>query len=310
MENVLVTGGAGFIGSHLAEALVKQGCKVTVVDNLCEGRKKNLEAIAGKIKFVEADIRDRKKMLECTEDVNTIFHLAALKSVPASVENPKAYQDVNVNGTKVLLKAAAEKRVKKFVFSSSSSVYGDLPELPKKESMVPKPCSPYAETKLAGEQLLKEFSEKGINTISLRYFNVYGPKQNPNSKYAAVIPYFINAALLGKNIVIYGDGEQTRDFTYVGDVVNANILAMDSASSFNGAVVNIAGGKSISVNSLFETIQGSVNSSSKAVYEPERQGDVMHSLADISFAEKLLSWKPQTSLSRGLVKTIDFFKGD
>ena len=309
MKKVLVTGGAGFIGSHLAEALVARGKKVVVVDNLCEGKIENLQAVLSSIEFAEADVCDREKMAECMDSVHTVFHLAALKSVPGSLKNPEEYNKVNIGGTLSLLEAALEEGVSRVVFSSSSSVYGDSKAIPKKESMCPAPLSPYALTKLAGEHYLRIFSLLGLDTVSLRYFNVFGPRQDPKSEYAAVIPKFTAAALKGKQAVIYGNGEQTRDFTFVEDVVAANISAAESNHDFCGAPINVAGGKGVSINRLLELVGQAAGAGISADYKPERPGDIKHSLADISLAEKLLSWKPQVNLQEGLLRTVEFFKG-
>jgi len=308
MKSVVVIGGAGFIGSHLTEKLVSMGQKVIVVDNLSFGKMDNLQSVISQIEFFNADIRNKDQLLEVMDSAETVFHLAALKAVPASFKNPKEYHDVNINGTFTLLEAALEKGVSRVIFSSSSSVYGDSLVLPKQEAMCPNPLSPYALTKLAGEYYIKIFSNFGLDTVSLRYFNVYGPKQNPESEYAAVIPKFITSALSGKDAIIYGDGEQTRDFSYVDDVVSANIAAFESSKKFAGKTINIAGGKRISINQLFEDIKQTTRSEMRAVYKPAREGDIKDSLADISLAKKDLSWQPEVPLSEGIGKTTKYFQ--
>ncbi len=308
MTSVLVTGGAGFIGSHLVHKLVELGEDVIVVDNLSFGKLENLNDISSKIDFVRSDIRDKQQMSDCMGSVKTIFHLAALKTVPFSFKNPLDYHDVNINGTLNLLEVASDKKVSKFIFSSSSSVYGDSETLPKKEVMCPNPLSPYAVTKIAGEYYVRLFSKLGLNTLIFRYFNVYGPKQDPASEYAAVIPKFISSCFTDEIAKIYGDGRQTRDFSYVDDVVNANLLAHKSKKSFNGQTLNIAGGEQISIAELFQIISDLTNSKKKPNSVPERQGDIKDSLADISFAKEIIDWSPKTSLMQGLEKTIDYFK--
>ena len=305
---LLVTGGAGFIGSNLVHKLVEKKHKVIVIDNLCAGKKENLENILSEIEFAEIDIRDKDSLSSYFDSVYAVFHLAALKSVPLSLEKPAEFNDVNLNGTISVLETSRDNKVSKVIFSSSSSVYGDTLTLPKKEILPLSPLSPYAKTKMDSEKQMKLFSDFGISTISLRYFNVYGIKQNPYSPYAAVIPKFITNCFRNENCMIYGDGSQTRDFTYVSDVVNANITAFKSEKSFSGDIVNIAGGKQITINELFEKISELTSSKSKANYESEREGDIKHSLADISLAKVLLNWEPKVSLDEGLSKTIDYFK--
>lgn len=305
---LLVTGGAGFIGSNLVQKLVERKHKVIVIDNLCAGKKENLEEVISEIEFAEIDIRNKEEISSYFDSVSGVFHLAALKTVPLSLEKPEEYKDVNLNGTISILEASRENKVPKVIFSSSSSVYGDIPTLPKKESMELAPLSPYAATKRDTEKQMKLFSNSGLSTVSLRYFNVYGPKQDSNSEYAAVIPKFIKNCFKNEDCTIYGDGTQTRDFTYVSDVVNANIAAFESEKQFRGEPINIAGGKKITINELFETIAKSTNSKSKVVYKPEREGDIKHSLADVSLANTLLNWRAEIPLEKGIERTVEYFK--
>jgi len=301
----IVTGGAGFIGSHIVEELVKKGEDVTVIDNLSFGKRENLEKVNDKINFIEGDIRDKDLLNKEFKGKDFILHQAALRSVLNSFNNPEEYHDVNVNGTLNVLKAAKECNVKKVVFASSSSVYGDVKEFPQKEAHTTNPISPYAKTKLKAEKLCKEYSEKGLQTVSLRYFNVFGPKQDPKSEYAAVIPKFITALLNNQQPTIYGDGEQSRDFTFVKNVVNANIKACGENTS--GEIINIACGEKITVNQLLEKINQLLGKNIQARYKKPRKGDVKHTLADVSKQKELL--KPELiNFDEGLKKTIEWFK--
>lgn len=302
---VVVTGGAGFIGSNLAEELLKKH-EVTVIDNLSTGRIENLDQIINKINFIEGSIIDLDLLKEAFSGSDTVFHEAAIPSVQRSVDNPIASNEANVEGTLKVLVAARDCGVRKVVYASSSSAYGDTPTLPKKEDMKPNPRSPYAVSKLTGEYYCRVFSEVyGLKTACLRYFNVYGPRQNPNSQYAAVIPRFITRILANSPPVIYGDGKQTRDFTFVKDVVKANILARESPAE---GVFNIACGQRVSLNELAGKIMEITGIRLDPNYEKPRQGDVRDSLADISSAGDKLGYRPDFDLDSGLEETIKWFK--
>ncbi len=304
----LVTGGAGFIGSHLVEYLINKGYAVRVLDNFATGKRENLFSVIDRIELIEGDIRDYVTLMRAVHGVDCIFHQAAVTSVSRSWEDPIYTFDVNSIGTLKLIIAASKSGVKRIIYASSSSVYGDTPILPKNEDMQPKPISPYALSKLIGEQKLRLFAESaGINIIVLRYFNVYGPRQDQSSPYAAVIPKFIDAILRKKSPVIYGDGEQTRDFTYVDDVVKANILAMEIKQD-GCFVMNIGTGISTSINELFKRICEITGNYVIPDYKPPRTGDVRHSRASIERAEKIIGYKPETSLEEGLRETIEYFK--
>jgi UDP-glucose 4-epimerase len=305
-KKVVVTGGAGFIGSHLSEALAGRGYRVTILDNLATGKLDNLAGFRDKVDFVKGSITDPSLLGDLFQGVDYVFHLAAIPSVPRSIENPMASHDVNVTGTLNVLLAAKQNKVKKLLFASSSSVYGDTPTLPKKEDMKPRPLSPYAVGKLAAENYCGVFTNVyQLPTTCLRYFNVFGPRQDPNSQYAAVIPKFITSVMAEKSPVIFGDGEQTRDFTFVKDVVEANILA---AQSDVCGVFNVSRGESISLNQLLGFIKELVGKKSVLpVYEETRKGDIKHSLADISSARSF-GYKPKYSLNEGLSETVKWFK--
>ena len=304
---VVVTGGAGFIGSNLAEELLKKH-DVTVIDNLSTGRIENLDQILDKINFIEGSITDLDLLKEAFSGSDTVFHQAALPSVQRSVDNPIASNEANVEGTLKVLVAARDCNVRKLVYAASSSAYGDTPTLPKKEEMKPNPKSPYAISKLAGEYYCRVFSEVyGLKTACLRYFNVYGPRQNPESQYAAVIPRFITRVLANSPPVIYGDGKQTRDFTFVKDVVKANILAMESPAE---GVFNIACGQRVSLNELAGKIMEITGIKLETIYDEPRQGDVRDSLADISSAGDKLGYRPDFDLNMGLEATVKWFRKD
>ena len=302
---VVVTGGAGFIGSNLAEELLKKH-EVTVIDNLSTGRIENLDQILDKINFIKGSITDLDLLREAFLGSDTVFHQAAIPSVQRSVDNPIASNEANVEGTLKVLVAARDCNVRKVVYASSSSAYGDTPTLPKKEEMKPNPKSPYAISKLAGEYYCRVFSEVyGLKTACLRYFNVYGPRQNPESQYAAVIPRFITRVLANSPPVIYGDGKQTRDFTFVKDVVQANILAMQSPEE---GVFNIACGQRVSLNELAGKIMEITGIKLETIYDEPRQGDVRDSLADISEARRELVYAPDFDLNMGLEATVEWFR--
>ena len=308
MERYLVTGGAGFIGSNIAEELVNREAEVRVIDNFLTGKRENIAAFLDKIEFIEGDIRDFEICRRALKEVDFVLHQAALPSVPRSIEDPLLTNDINIKGTLNLLLASQEAKVQKFVFASSSSVYGEDPRLPKKEDMVPKPLSPYALTKLVGEMYCQILSRlHGLSTICLRYFNIFGPRQDPFSQYAAVIPNFINITLNGENPVIFGDGEQSRDFTYVANVVEANILAA-KAQDVSGAVINIACGERTTVNSLADKINEILDGNIKPIHDKPRPGDVRHSFADIAKAKKILKYTPRISFREGLERTIRWYQ--
>jgi len=302
---ILVTGGAGFIGSHIVEYFAHQkDVEIRVLDNLRTGSKRNIESF--KIDFIEASITDRDAVKKSMQGVDYVFHLAAMVSVPESMEKPLECADINVNGTLTVLQEAAEAGVKKLCFSSSAAIYGDSPEIPKIETMLPEPKSPYAITKLDGELYCKIFSDRGwLQTACSRYFNVFGPRQDPNSHYAAAVPIFIHKAINNEPITVYGDGEQTRDFIYVKDIVAANVY-LATHDKFTG-VYNLAYGNSITINELAKMIIRLVGSDSSIKYAVERAGDVKHSKADIS---NILStgFRPASDFEEGLGATIDFFK--
>jgi len=306
MRNVVVTGGAGFIGSHLTEALVRGGYHAIVIDDLSSGKLDNIKDLLCEVKFVKGSIIDFPLLKELFHDVDYVFHQAAISSVPRSIENPQATHDANASGTLNVLLAASQNNVKKVIYASSSSVYGDVPVLPKKEDMTPHPLSPYAVAKLAGENYCRVFWQVyQLPSVSLRYFNVYGPRQNPNSQYAAVIPQFIRRVLEGNPPIIFGDGEQTRDFTFVRDVVEANILAVQSDAC---GLFNISRGESITINRLAELVIDLVGNKVEPIYEEPRLGDIRHSFADISKA-KAFGYEPKYGLRNGLAETIRWSNG-
>jgi UDP-glucose 4-epimerase len=308
MERFLVTGGAGFIGSNICKKLVSQGCFVRVVDNLLTGKKSNLADIIDKVEFIQADMGDEDVARSAMKDIDFCLHQGALPSVPRSVDNPAATHQHCLNATFTLLLAARDAGVKRFVYASSSSAYGDTPTLPKIETMQPQPLSPYAAAKLAGEYYAKVFYEVfGLETVSLRYFNVFGPHQDPTSQYAAVIPAFVTAILKDEQPTVFGDGLQSRDFTYVDNVVEANLLAA-KAKKTCGGVINIACGQAVTVNETIDTINGLVGKNIKPIYTDPRPGDVKHSLADITLAEKLIGFKPKVSFREGLQKAIGWYR--
>ena len=307
MEKFLVTGGAGFIGSNICKKLVSQKCFVRVVDNLLTGRKSNLAEIMDKIEFVEADMGDEQVARAAMKDIDVVFHEGALPSVPRSVDEPDLTHRHCVDATFTLLLAARDAGIKRFVYAASSSAYGDTPTLPKVETMCPSPLSPYAVGKLVGEYYCSVFSQVyGLETIALRYFNVFGPQQDPKSQYAAAIPAFVTSILKDKPPTIYGDGEQSRDFTYIDNVVEANLLAA-RAPKTSGQVVNIACGQAVTVNEIIALINKSLNKNVKPIYTDARPGDVKHSLADITAATKLIGFKPVISFEQGLQTAIQWY---
>lgn len=304
MTKVVVTGGAGFIGSNLAAELLNK-FEVTVIDDLSTGRLENLEAILDRAEFLMGSVTDLDLLLEAFSGAEAIFHQGAVPSVQRSVDNPLATNHANLDGTLNVLVAARDCGARKVIYASSSSVYGDTPTLPKREDMKPNPRSPYAVSKLAGEYYAQVFSELyGLETVSLRYFNVFGPRQDPGSEYAAVIPRFISRILEGEPPVIFGDGEQTRDFTFVRDVVAANILAMESDAQ---GVFNVACGQRTSLNELADRIMAICGISLQPIYDAPRPGDIRDSLADISAARERLGYRPEFDLQRGLEETVRWF---
>ena len=305
----LVTGGAGFIGSHLAAALVELGARVRVIDDLSTGHRENLEEIGGDLDFMQASMTDEAALARALEDVELVFHEAAIPSVPRSIENPRDTHRACVEATFSLLATAREKRVRRVVYAASSSAYGDQPTLPKQEEMLPDPLSPYAVAKLVGEYYAQVFSRVyGLETISLRYFNVFGPRQDPSSQYSGVVSRFISDLLSGTRPVIYGDGEQSRDFTYIANVVEANMRAAETQTGI-GQVINIANGQRVTLNQLLEEVKSLTGKGGvTADYQPARSGDVRHSLADITRARELLGFEPRVELRAGLELTIDWWK--
>jgi len=319
---VAVTGGAGFIGSHLAEELLKRRYKVIILDDLSTGKLENIRLLTkgegtrniqdkpgeesrNSVEFVHGSITDLPLLRNVFQGIDYVFHQAAVPSVPRSIENPQATHEANITGTLNVLLAAKDNGVKKVIYASSSSVYGDTPTLPKKEDMSTNPQSPYAVTKLAGEYYCRVFHQVyGLPTVCLRYFNVYGPRQDPNSQYAAVIPGFIRKVLDNRPPIIFGDGEQTRDFTYIKDVVDTNILAAESDAT---GVYNIARGERVSINRLAELVIKLVGNSVEPVHREPRPGDIRHSLADISKARQF-GYNPRYNLEEGLRETIGSFK--
>ncbi|MEI7856627.1 MAG: SDR family oxidoreductase [Methanomicrobiales archaeon] len=304
----LVTGGAGFIGSHIADFIIHNNHEVVILDNLFSGKKENISQLSGnkRVQFIHGSITDPATLKTACESVDGIFHEAAIASVSRSVNNPVATNEANVTGTLNVLVAARDAGVKKVVFASSSSVYGDTPTLPKKESMCPSPKSPYAVSKHAGEEYMQVFSELyGLKTLSFRYFNVFGPRQDPKSDYAAVIPKFITRILAHERPVIYGDGTQTRDFTYAKDVAEANVQAMESTAE---GVYNIAYGQQIDLNSLADLIMNITGIRTTPVYEPARPGDIHDSLADSSRAREAFGYHPRYTVKTGLQETIQWYQ--
>ena len=309
----LVTGGAGFIGSNLAEALLSAGHRVRVLDNFLTGKRENLAGLAEKYgqsyDLIEGDLRDLATTRKAATGADYILHQGALPSVPRSVADPVLSNEINVGGTVNLLVAARDAGVRRVVFAASSSAYGDTPELPKRESMTPNPKSPYAAQKLSGEHYMRIFFEVyGLETVSLRYFNVFGPRQDPTSMYAAVIPRFITSVLSGKPPVIYGDGLQTRDFTYIDNVVQANLAACGAPKAVCGKAYNIACGERVSLLDILDIVYGLAARRVAPQFEPPRPGDVRDSLADISLARDLLGYQPAVAFPVGLSRTFDYFK--
>ena len=309
MAKFLITGGAGFIGSNIASSLVKRGEEVIVLDNLSEGKIENLDSVINNIKFIEGDIRNESDLEKAMEGVDFILHQAALRSVPKSMTRPLEYNDVNVNGTLKLLIKAKEKKIKRVVFASSSSVYGEKDKFPEREEDNVNPISPYASTKLIGEYYCKLFSNSfGLETVSLRYFNVFGPRQSLENQYAVVIPKFITCILKDESPPIHGDGKQERDFTFVENVIEANIKGAITPN-ISGEVLNVACGKATSVIGIVDSVNKILNKKIKPLFGPKREGDVRKTLADTTKLKKKLGIKKFISFEDGLHKTIEYFKG-
>ena len=307
-RSALVTGGAGFIGSHLTDLLVREGWRVRVLDDFSSGRRENLAELAERVDLRHADLRDGDAVASAVDGVEVVFHQAAIPSVPRSVAEPLLTHAVNVTGTLTLLEAARAAGCRRLVLAASCAAYGNAPELPKHEALVPAPASPYAAQKIICEDYCRMWTDLfGLETVSLRYFNVYGPRQDPASDYAAVIPRFVSAAVSGEPPTIYGDGDQTRDFVYVGDVARANRLAADAAG-VAGAVINVAGGQRASLNQLLNEIGEALGRPIAARYEAARAGDVRHSEADLSLARERLGYSPEVALGEGLARTARWFR--
>jgi UDP-N-acetylglucosamine/UDP-N-acetyl-alpha-D-glucosaminouronate 4-epimerase len=305
---LLVTGGAGFIGSHLAGRLTDLGHEVRILDNFATGRRSNLLALPDNVELVEGDIQSYERVHNAVVGCEVVFHEAALPSVPRSVQDPLTSNATNITGTLNVLLAARDAGVRRVVFGSSSSIYGAGPEMPKQEGMKPEPISPYAVAKLACENYCRSFGEVyGLETVSLRYFNVFGPRQDPLSQYAAVVPNFITALMAGEPPVVFGDGQQSRDFTYVQNVVAANVLAMD-ATGVAGEVFNVAYGRQTTLNQLLAELRELLDTDVEAQYVASRPGDVPNSLADCSRAREALGYEPSIDLREGLKRTIDHYR--
>ena len=308
MATYLVTGGAGFIGSHIAEALVKRGERVRVLDNLMTGKKENLATVIDHLEFMAGDIRDLETCRRAAKKVDHVLHEAALPSVPRSVEDPLLANAINVTGTLNMLLASRDAGVQSFVLASSSSVYGDDPRLPKEEGKEGRPLSPYAVSKFVGEKYCQTFHGLfGMKAVALRYFNVFGERQDPFSQYAAVVPLFITKALKGEPPVIYGDGEQSRDFTYVANVVEANLVAAASGT-LGGEVINIACGDRLTVNALLAAVNEVVGASITPVHADPRPGDIRHSFADVRKAQLVMNYKPRIPFLDGLRATVAWYR--
>jgi UDP-glucose 4-epimerase len=308
LSNYLVTGGAGFIGSHIVEELANLGEAVRILDNFSTGRRENIQPFLDKIELVEGDIRSYHIVRQAVEDIDFILHQAALPSVPRSIKDPITTNEVNVVGTLHILDAAKEAGVKRVVYASSSSIYGNSEVLPKREDMQPNPLSPYANSKLAGENYCRIFTNiYGLETVCLRYFNVFGPRQDPNSQYSAVIPRFIKLIKEEKRPTIYGDGEASRDFTYVSNVVRANLLACNAHNAV-GEVFNIACGERITINHLVQRIGDILGKKIEPIYENSRPGDVKHSYASIAKAKRDLHYEVKVGFGEGIIRVAEYFK--
>ena len=308
-RKVLVTGGTGFIGSHVCDALSALGATITVIDDLSGSDGSNIAHLKN-IELIKASILDEQALARAAKGAEYVFHLAAMVSVPASVERPRLYHDVNTTGTVNVLSAARDAKAKRMMFSASSSAYGDSPEMPKVEPMTPMPKSPYAATKLAGEHYVRAYANSyESDAVSLRYFNIFGPRQNANSAYAGVIAAFARMLLSGKNPTITGDGTATRDFTFVHNAVHANLLAARHPERLNGEVFNVATARSLTITELATAMAQSINRPDlQPQYLPPRPGDVMHSLADLSRSKRVLNYEPIVSFEPGLKATVDWYQ--
>jgi len=310
MALYLITGIGGFIGSSLARALLAKNEQVRGVDNFSTGKRQNLQEILPRIDFREADILDLDAMHKACAGVDYVLHQAAIPSVPKSVLDPVGSNRANVDGTINVLVAARDAKVKRVVYAASSSAYGDTPTLPKHEAMTPDPISPYAVAKLASEHYMISFFRcYGLETVSLRYFNIFGPHQDPSSQYSGVLAKFISQMLRGEQPTIFGDGEQSRDFTYIDNAVEANLLSCHATSQAAGKVFNVATGRRVTLNETFQLLRGMTSYKGQPIYGPERGGDIKHSLADISQAEKYLGYKPKVDFEEGLRRTVGWYRG-
>lgn len=308
MANYLVTGGAGFIGSNIVEELLNRGESVRVLDNFATGKRENIEPFLERVELIDADIRDADACARAVEDIDYVLHQAAMASVPRSIEDPVGTSEINVIGTIRLLDAARRAGVRRLVYAASSSAYGDQPVAAKVESLLPMPLSPYAAAKLSGEYFCQAFSQSmGLDTVGLRYFNVFGPRQDPASQYSAVIPLFVTAIIEGRRPTVFGDGRQTRDFTYVLNNVNANILAATTDKPIGGRVFNVACGTSYSLLDLLRVINETLGKDIEPVFEPPRAGDVRDSLADIGLAREHLGYEVTVDFDEGMRRAIAWY---
>jgi UDP-glucose 4-epimerase len=306
--NILVTGGAGFIGSHIAEALVKRGHRVRVLDDFFSGHRENLAPVKRNVEILRGDCADPRAAQRAVKGIEVVFHEGAIPSVARSVADPLRSRRANGTATLAMLLAARDAGTRRFIYASSSSIYGDTPTLPKRETMMPNPLSPYAAEKLSGEHYLRIFHRLfGLETLSLRYFNIFGPRQDPTSPYSGVISRFATALIAGETPVIYGDGRQSRDFTYVGNVVDANLRAL-TARRLQGDSVNIATGRRVTLRALLTQMARTLGGSPEVRHEPARAGDVRHSLADVSKARRLLGYRPRWGFDEGLEKTMEWYR--
>jgi nucleoside-diphosphate-sugar epimerase len=308
-RRILVTGGAGFIGSHLVSALVSRGDSVRVLDDFSSGRRGNLAGLEGQLEIIEGSLLDPAALEQALTGVDTVFHQAAIPSVPRSMASPVASHEANASGTLRVLEAARRRSVRRVIYAGSSSAYGETPTLPKVETMASSPLSPYAVSKLCGENYCQVYARAfGVETVVLRYFNVFGPRQDPNSQYAAVIPRFVTAALEGRSPTIYGDGNQSRDFCYIDNVVEANLLAAE-AKEASGLVFNVACGEATDLNRVVQLVGQALGRTIEPRYEGGRAGDVKHSLADITRARTILGYQARVGFKDGLARTIEWFRG-